>query len=158
MDRRLIAIPLVMIVVTLAGCSSAGQSTPASTANQVLSPGAVPITVTTGADCQAPGVGHPFETFPLTVQDGGRTYRMVRCQALGVVLRHLGNDGCRWTTVESSDEAVLALVPVPLPASPSGGTNEDYRATAPGKTNLSSALACPSGTAMRWAASVMVVG
>jgi hypothetical protein len=158
MDRRLILIPLVIIVVALGGCSSSGGPTRASTAKPVLSVRAVPITVTTGADCQAPAVGHPFETFPLTVQDNGRTYRMVRCQALGVLLLHGGNDGCRWTTVESSDEAVLALAPIPLPAPPTGATYEDYRATAPGQITLSSALACPSGTAMRWAASVIFAG
>ena len=158
MDRRLIPIPLVMIVVALGGCSSSGGPTRASTPKPVLSLRAVPITVTTAADCQAPAVGHPFETFPLTVQDNGRTYRLVRCQALGVLLLHSGNDGCRWTTVESSDKAVLAPAPIPLPAPPTGATYEDYRATASGQATLSSALVCPSGTAMRWSAPVIVAG
>jgi hypothetical protein len=156
MDRRLIRILLVMMVVALVGCSSNGGTTPVATTAPILSPNAIPITVTTGADCQAPEVGHPFETFPLAVQDNGRTYRLVRCQALGVLLLHGGNDGCRWTTVESSDEAVLAIAPIPLPAPPTGATYEDYRATAPGQATLSSALVCPSGTAMRWTATVIV--
>ena len=158
MDRRLIRILLVMMVVALVGCSSNGGTTPVATTAPILSPNAIPITVTTGADCQAPAVGHPFETFPLTVQDNGRTYRLVRCQALGVLLLHSGNDGCRWTTVESSDKAVLAPAPIPLPAPPTGATYEDYRATASGQATLSSALACPSGTTMRWSAPVIVAG
>ncbi len=130
MHGRLIPIPLVMMMVALSGCSSSGGTIPVSTAKPVLSLSAIPITVTTGADCQAPAVGHPFETFPLAVSDNGRTYRLVRCQALGVLLLHGGNDGCRWTTVESSDEAVLALAPSPVPAPPIGATHEDYRAKA----------------------------
>jgi hypothetical protein len=156
MDRRLIPVPLVLMLVALVGCSSSGGATPASTAMRVLALPAVSITVTTGADCQAPAIGHPFEIFPLAVQDNGRTYRTVRCQALGVLLLHDANDACRWATVESSDDAVLALVPTPLPVPPTGGTDEDYRATAPGQVTLSSALACPSGTPKRWAATVIV--
>jgi hypothetical protein len=158
MDRRLIPVPLVLMLVALAGCSSRGGTTPASTAMPVLAASALPITVTTGADCQAPATVHPLEPFPLAVQDNGRTYRMVRCQALGVLLLHGRHDGCRWTTVESSDEAVLAVVPIPLPAPPTGATDEDYRARSPGQATLSSALACSSGTAMRWAAPVVVAG
>ncbi|HXZ99895.1 MAG TPA: hypothetical protein VEK76_06050 [Candidatus Binatia bacterium] len=145
--------------VTLPAEGTAKASSPSAAFTTAGTPSATPtlVTVTTPADCQWMVVGHAFEPFPLSVQDNGGHFAMIRCQGLGVELLHDKSDGCGWTTVQSSDEAVLAIAAIPLPAPPPGGTWEDYQAVAPGHATLTSTLACPNGTvSARWMVTVVV--
>lgn len=132
-------IVFVGVVVTgLAACSE--FTTTGSTApSRQPSPAPTPITVSTGDLCQDQGLAY---SFPLRVEDNGRSYRMGRCQAVDVLLLHAAPDGCSWSTVQTSDSSVMALVPVPLTPPPKGGTHEMYRAMSRGHAYLTSTL-CP---------------
>lgn len=97
----------------------------------------------------------------LSVSDNGRSITTHQCDAIDVLL--VGLPAAQWQTVQSSDEAVLAILPIPLPAPPPGGTHEVYGAKHAGSAVLSSvgvtakcltsATVCP---AAHWAASVTV--
>lgn len=126
---------------------------------QLASPPAAvaPVTIKTAADCQALSLGHGLESFPLTVDDDGRSYEMAPCQAVWAQLLHPAHDGCQWTTVESSDARILAILPVPLPPPPDGGTSEIYEPTSLGRAQLSSSLSCStSGEQARWSVTIEV--
>jgi len=154
MDRRLIVAAFAGAIAFMGGCGSRGVTTPTPSG---LSTSIKAIAVTTALDCQAQMQGrNSYALFPLRVEDNGKTYTMVSCQALDALLLHPGRDGCRWTTVQSSDETVLAILPIPFPAPPEGGTNEAYIALTSGHATLTSSLACQSGVSARWAVTVSV--
>jgi len=145
------------VAACLAGCGVPGRiaATPSGSSPTVTS---TVITVTTAASCQT-GTG-PGEVawFPLGNADSGNTYRMVPCQAVGVELLHPATDGCGWTSVQTADPGVIAILPIPLPLPPRGATDEVYRAVSPGFTTLSSSLSCPDGSVEQgWSATVDVV-
>lgn len=143
-----------MIGLGLVACEGTTTTTPGS-ARPPTSPTPSPITVTTAADC----TGKSFALYQVTVVDNGRSYRMVPCQGLGVVLLHDAHDGCQWTGVETSDPKVMALVPLPLQPLQPGGTNEVYRSGESGTASLFAHLACAGGiSTMPWSVTVNVTG
>jgi len=151
MESRLIAVTFIAFAMVASGCAPRGGTTPAPTHSA-----AAATRITTAPHC--PGQqDNEIDLWPLGVADNGRTYTMVRCQAVDALLLHTKADGCRWTTVQSSDEAVVAILPIPLPLPPGGSTNEAYIAAAPGHSTLSSSLVCPSGTSERWAVTLDVL-
>jgi len=80
----------------------------------------------------------------LSVDDQGRSITTQLCYAIDVLL--VGPPAVRWQTVQSSNESVLAILPLPLPAPPPGGTHEVYFAKRTGSASLSSvgpAVVCP---------------
>jgi hypothetical protein len=105
--------------------------------------------VTSSLDCQGQS-SNSVQLFPIGLADNGRTYQMVNCQAIEVVLSHPGTDGCQWAQIQTSNNAVLAVLPLPLPSPPPGGVNEAWIAKAPGQATLTSSLACPGGVTTRW--------
>jgi hypothetical protein len=140
---------VIMACLTACNESSTGSSPP--TRPPTAAP--TPITVSTGDLCQ---VQAHIYSFPLRVEDNGRRYRMGRCQTVDVLLLHAASDGCSWSTVQTSDSSVVAIVPVPLPPPPRGGTHEIYRATSPGHAYLTSSL-CPNGPRSRvWSVTIDV--
>jgi hypothetical protein len=127
------------------------------------SSGATPaeITLTTAADCQAMAGGlGPITWTVLGGADNGNTYRMTRCQAVYVVVLNSATDPCHWTTVQTTNSRVMALLPLPLPAwPPPGGTDEVYGAISSGQAMLTSTLSCPDGsTQQTWSVTVDVTG
>jgi hypothetical protein len=118
------------------------------------------ITVTTATDCQAMPEGFgPLSWWSLGNEDNGNTYRMTRCQAIGVELLHSASDSCGWGTVQTTDSTVLTILPLPLPAPPPGGTFEVYGAISAGRAALTSSLTCPDGsTQQSWSVTVDVTG
>src|ERR1700694_5562825 len=70
--------------------------------------GPAAITVNTRADCQGGSiVGHPLNPFPLRIESNGRRYRMVRCQAVDVLLVHAGPVACSWSPIQTNDSSVM---------------------------------------------------
>jgi hypothetical protein len=118
---------------------------------QVASPAGTTCTVTSAVQIE----------IHLSVSDNGRSITTHQCDAIDVLLA--GPPAAQWQTVQSSDEAALAILPIPLPAPPPGGTHEVYRAQQAGSAVLSSvgvtakcltsAAACP---AAHWAVTVTV--
>lgn len=113
--------------------------------------------------------GHPYSgqseidfDIHLTVSDHDRAITTHLCDWIDVLL--IGPPSPQWQTVQSSDDAVLKIVPLPLPHPPPGGTNLVYEAERTGSAVLSSVgpssnctnqtAACPS---VRWAVTVNVV-
>jgi hypothetical protein len=84
------------------------------------------------------------------------------CTGIDVLL--VGPPSSQWQSAESSDGAVLAVVPLPLPAPPPGGSHVIYLAEQTGTATLTSmgpSSACITETAacptVRWAVKVTVV-
>ncbi len=161
-DVRLAPIALAGVAaVCCAACglSSSAPAKPEGATGPTNGPSSTAITVTTATDCAAmpSGIGS-LSWWTLDNADGGNTYLMSRCQALGVELEHSAADGCAWSTVTSSS-AALTLLPLPLPAPPPGGTFEVYGAVSPGQAQLTSALTCPGGVVdQTWSVNVDVGG
>ncbi len=156
MDSRLIAATLMASATLLAGCGSRTGTTPTPSAAS-LSSGAIQVTTAPSCPGQQQQGGQAIDLFPLGVTDNGRSYSLVRCQAVDALLLHPNDDGCRWTTVQSSNEAVVAILPIPLPLPPGGSTNEAFIADAPGQATLSSSLVCSSDTPQQWAVTLTVL-
>ncbi len=156
MDSRLIVVAVMASGTLLAGCGSSRGTTPTPSATS-LTAGAIQVTTSPNCPGQRQQNSNEVDLFPLGVADSGRTYSLVRCQAVDALLLHPSEDGCRWTTVQSGDDAVVAILPIPLPLPPGGSTNEAYIAVAPGHATLSSSLVCPSGTLQRWAVTLIVL-
>jgi hypothetical protein len=140
------------VATCLAGCGARG-TTAAPSSGSVPSP----ITVTTAASCRT-GTGPATITwFPLGSEDNGRSYRMVPCQAVGVELLHSAPDGCGWNSVQTTDSAVVAILPIPLPLPPQGATFEVFGAVAAGRATLRSSLSCPDGSVEQsWSVTIEV--
>lgn len=154
--RAFSALVSVAAGMLLAACGP-GASRPTVSNGTATSHATTPYEVTSGLDCQAQAQSsNSIQLFPIGLADNGRTYSMVSCQAVDVVLSHPGTDGCSWSQIESSDAAVLAVLPLPLPAPPPGGVNEAWIAKAPGQATLTSSLACPGGVTARWAVTFSV--
>jgi hypothetical protein len=158
--------PRAVLVGVLAACLAAcGASSSIATRSVGSTPppsgaSSTAITVTTATDCQATPEGFgPLSWWTLGTADSGNTYRMSRCQAIGVELLHSAPDGCRWGTVQTTDSSVLTLLPLPLPGPPPGGTFEVYAAISSGQAMLTSTLSCPGGSAEQaWSVTVDVAG
>ena len=68
-------------------------------------------------------------------------------------------EGCGWTTVQTSDAGVVAILPIPLPAPPPGGAFEVYSAVSTGHASLRSTLSCSDGSAQQtWSVTIDVEG
>jgi hypothetical protein len=98
----------------------------------------------------------------LSISDNGRSFTTHQCDAIDVLL--VGPPATQWQTVQSSDEAALAILPIPLPAPPPGGTHEVYGAKRAGSAVLSSigltdkcSTSADACLAAHWAVSVTVV-
>jgi hypothetical protein len=140
----------------LAACGPKTGAPPAGE-GAALSHAAAPYKVTSSLDCLAQTQSRDsVQLFPIGLADKGRTYDMLGCQAVDVVLSHPGSDGCQWTQIQTSNAVVLAILPLPLPSPPPGGVNEAWIASAPGQATLTSSLACPGGTTTRWAVTFAV--
>jgi hypothetical protein len=147
---RLTVAPVLALLI--ASCSGVA-SHPVS--NTTASSSAT-IRVTTPADCQ-PGITHTITIFPLRLSDNRRQVQMVPCQDVGIELLHNPGDGCSWDAPTSSNDGVIAILPIPLPAPPPGGTLEDFVSVSPGEATLSSQIRCPNdvlGTG--WIVSIVV--
>ena len=82
----------------------------------------------------------------LTVSDQDRSITTHLCYAIDALL--VGPPFGQWQTVQSSNEAILAILPLPLPPPPPRGTHEVYLAKTTGSAFLSSVgetVACPLG-------------
>lgn len=158
MDVRVLTATLVGAAVVIAGCGSSSPAVTSATAQPSATARGAATTITTAAGCPGGnGASGSIELFPLDVSDNGRAFSMVRCQALEVLLRRSGDQaGCRWSDVQTSDEAVLRVLPIPLPLPPDGGTNLAFTAVAPGEATLTSSLACTSGVSELWSVTVTV--
>ena len=86
----------------------------------------------------------------LSNPDDGRSITANLCDAIDVVL--LGRTSSQWQSIDSSDEGVLKVVPLPLPAPPPGGAHDIYLAQQTGTAVLSSV-----SPTCRWSVTVTVV-
>lgn len=79
----------------------------------------------------------------LTNQDDGRRLTVHVCDSIWIVLT--GSTTTPWRFPETSETSVLAVVPLPLPAPPPGGTRAVYLAKNTGSATLSSSrsISCP---------------
>jgi hypothetical protein len=98
----------------------------------------------------------------LMVRDNSRKVTAHLCDWIVVLL--VGPPSSQWQTVQSSDDAILKVVPLPLHAPPPGGTNLVYEAERTGSAVLSSvgpSSTCANQAAVcaivRWAVTVTVV-
>jgi hypothetical protein len=156
MNSRLIVVTLMASAMLVAACGSRIGTTPTPSAAS-LSSGAIQVTTAPSCPGQQQQGGREIDLFPLGVTDNGRAYTLVRCQAVDALLLHPKEDGCRWTSVQSSDAAVVAILPIPLPLPPGGSTNEAFIAGAPGQATLSSSLVCSSGAPQQWQVTLKVL-
>jgi hypothetical protein len=154
---------LLSVALTLSACGAAEPSQSAQSTSRpthaTQQPSAPPdlISITAPANCAAAASGDITGYFTLTVADNGHDYAMRPCQVVFVQLFHAQPDGCHWTTVESTDQEVLGMLPVPLPAPPVGGTLEVYEALGSGWATLESTLACAGGdVSSRWSVAAAV--
>jgi hypothetical protein len=118
--------------------------------------GSSPIVVRSpGPDCS----NDHINLAQLSNHDSGRTYQLAPCQGVTVYLTHEASDGCGWATVQTSNDVVMKLLPIPLPAPPPGGTIESYRAVRPGRAELHSSLLCgtDNGPKAAWQITIVVV-
>jgi hypothetical protein len=98
----------------------------------------------------------------LMARDNNRKIAAHLCDWIVVLL--VGPPSSQWQTVESSDDTILKVVPLPLHEPPPGGTNLVFEAERTGSAVLSSVGpssictnqtgACPT---VRWAVTVTVV-
>jgi hypothetical protein len=99
----------------------------------------------------------------LSNSDNGRAITAHVCDAIDALL--FGRTSSQWQSIDSSDEAVLKVVPLPLPAPPPGGAHDIYLAQQTGTAVLSSmgpssqctrqTVVCPT---VRWSVRVTVTG
>jgi hypothetical protein len=134
---------LVLIAGLLAGC--------------VAEPGASPAVVSI---CTT-GYANRIDIH-LSNPDNGRSSTAHLCDAIDVLL--VGPPSSQWQSIDSSDEAVLMVLPLPLPAPPPGGAHDIYLAHQTGTTVLSSVnvtanpCASPGCLAVHWSVRVTVTG
>ena len=146
---------LIAVTCALVACgtvpAAATPSTPSAAASPALSP----------ANC-ARGYSETSPTITLANGDDGRSVTVHLCTAIWVALRP-GDRGSDWQFVESSDPAVLAVVPLPLPFI-LGGVESVYLADRIGNAQLSSSrpiASCPPNAMCvappRWMVTLAVV-
>src|ERR1700730_7761618 len=146
---------LIAMTCALVACgtlpAAATQSTPSAAASPALSP----------AHC-ARGYSETSPTINLANGDDGRSVTVQLCTAVWVALRP-SDRGSDWQFVQSSDPAVLAVVPLPLPFI-LGGVQSVYLAERVGNAQLSSSppmASCPPNAMClaepRWTVTVAVV-
>jgi hypothetical protein len=68
----------------------------------------------------------------LSTGDNGRSITARLCNAIDVLL--VGPQTSQWQSIESSDESILSVVPLPLPGPPPGGADLVYLAQRTGLT------------------------
>lgn len=97
---------------------------------------------TSAAACKA-GYSAGSPAHQLANQDDGRSLTVHACDSIWIVLT--GATGVQWQFPQTSDTSVLAVVPLPLPAPPPGGTRAVYLAASPGTATLTAnrAFSCP---------------
>jgi hypothetical protein len=149
---------LVVAAGCLAGCGAKASSDPASAKPTIAQP-ANTIKVISSLACggQGPG-GQSFDLYEVGQDDNGRTFSMVKCQTIEIELAHpgTGTDGCHWTQLQSSDDAVLNVLAIPITSPPPGGVNEAWVAAGSGNASITSSLACPGGATQVWGATFVV--
>jgi hypothetical protein len=96
-------------------------------------PAPAAATCTTGYSAQSPVIN-------LSVADSGRSISAHICDVIWIVLT--GSPSQQWLFAQSSDPAVLAVVPLPLPHPPNGA-EAVYLAKKTGVAELSSTTAIP---------------
>jgi hypothetical protein len=157
---------LVLVVVTALAAvavlalhrASPPSPEPASGATVTPSPYSLPgyISITTPADCAAAAAGNITGYYKLDVSDDDNSYAMLPCQVVFAQLLHPQADGCRWTTVESSNQQIVGGLAIPV-AAPMGGTYDVYESLSTGQATLSSTLVCAEGSvSSRWSVTVAV--
>jgi hypothetical protein len=139
----------VLAVVLVAGCAGADaaqKQTPLATVCANPYSGQTPTHV----------------EIQLSVRDNDSTVTAHLCNWISVSL--VGPPSSQWQSVQSSDDAILKVVPLPLHAPPPGGTDLVLEAERTGSAVLSSmgpSSACTSQTTacpnIRWAVTVNVV-
>lgn len=156
--KNLSAILGAAVAILLAGCGAHSNAPPVDTGGAASqSHATTSFKVTSNLDCPAQAQSrNSIQLFPIGLSDNGRTYDMVDCQAVEVVLAHPGTDGCQWTQIQTSNDIVLKILPLPLPSPPPGGVNEAWIANEPGQATLTSSLACPGGVTTPWAVTFVV--
>jgi hypothetical protein len=110
---------IVLVVGVLAGCT-----TEAGDSNRSV-----------GATTCKTGFSNQIDIH-LSVADNRRSITAHLCNAIDVELT--GPATSQWQSIESSQEPILSVVPLPLPAPPPGGTHLIYLAARTGSTTLSS--------------------
>ena len=115
-----------------------------------------------GAKSCTTGYSAAHGVIQVAVADNGRSLAVPLCDSISAVLA--GSPSSQWQTIQSSDERVLEVVPLPLPAPPPGGTRAVYLAKATGTGTLVSAgpdLRCanPVGICpiVRWMVKITVI-
>lgn len=146
---------LIAMTCVLAACgtqpAAATQLTPSAASSPAHSP----------ATC-ASGYAETSPTINLANDEDGESVTVHLCTAIWVVLRP-DDRGSDWQFVQSSDSAVLAVVPLPLPFI-LGGVESVYLAERVGNAQLSSSppiASCPPNAMClpqpRWMVTVAVV-
>jgi len=97
-------------------------------------PAAVSQTSTRSGACTA-GYSSQSPVINLSGIDDGHSITAHLCDAISVVLA--GTQPVEWQFVQSSDESVLSVVPLPLPHPTGGGTEAVYLANLTGTAVLS---------------------
>jgi hypothetical protein len=154
---------LLAAMALLAGCGAAASAEPATAKPAIVQPAnTIKVTsskVTGSQSCQQQGPGGgSIDLFPIGQTGNGRTFSMFTCQAVEIELAHpaTGTDGCHWTQLQSSDDLVVKVLPIPITSPPLGGVNEAWIAAGPGSASITSSLACPGGATQEWGATFVV--
>jgi len=147
--RRLVSMPrtwVALVVIALLSSCTTDQT------NQTTS--GLGNSCTTGYSSGQPVIH-------LSAKDNGRHVSAHVCNSIDVLL--VGSTDNGWGTVQSSDEATLALVPLPHPPLPSGSTFEVFLVKRTGSAALSSISPAVTDhpdrkyAATQWAVTVTVV-
>jgi hypothetical protein len=160
------ATSLALLAVGLIGACTEGQATasPSPVARSYATASPTPVAAACIDSYSSSGLTFAHVNIPLTVKDNGRSVTAHLCDWIDVLL--VGH----WSTVQSSDETLLKVVPLPLHEPPPGGTNLVYEAERTGSAVLSSVslavAACPPTLptaeqtvclGFRWSATVTVL-
>jgi hypothetical protein len=98
----------------------------------------------------------------LSNSDSGSPITAHLCDAIDVLL--VGRPPSQWQSIDSSDETILKIVPLPVPAPPPGGAHDIYLAQHTGIAVLSSVnvtsnpCASPGCPTVRWFVRITVTG
>jgi hypothetical protein len=153
MARRYCSL-LILWSLTLVACDPGSAGVTAPRSSRTVEPSLI-VVKSPGPNCSS----DHFNLTQLSNQDNGRSYQLVPCQGVSIYLTHAASDGCAWTTVQTSNDGVMEILPIPFPAPPPGGTIEAYRATGPGRAELHSSLQCGTGKTPKasWHVTIVVV-
>jgi hypothetical protein len=144
---------LAVCSLALLACNQGSGGATATPSGNV--PPSLIVVKSPGPNCSS----NHFNLTQLNNHDNGKSYQLAPCQGVSVYLTHAASDGCAWTTVQSSNDGVMQILPIPFPPPPPGGTVEAYRAVAPGHAELQSTLLCPGKTTPTdgWHVTIVVV-